>query len=195
MDLIFSTAAYNKVHASLHRVIHTGCVDSWKTFGVGKLFFLKLKSQYVMPVNPPSPSVVVEQLRSFWGIFWKAGFGEMVGSEAYGALHSESVKADRNHVEMAPLMVSLYLLQGPCVCHQSRHFIWADNPSAGRKVSPRSWHENVLVLPFRVASVSTFDITFLGACVWVDIYLFSEHYLMCMCLLISSLQKLTPKMN
>lgn len=44
------------------------------------------------------------------------------------------------------------LLQGPCVCHQSRHIIRADNPAAGRNVCPQTRAGNRCFLRFLCAT-------------------------------------------
>lgn len=121
MDLIFSTAAHNKVHASLHKVIHM-------SFGVGKLLWgreVEKQNKHCGLIQLP-----VEGNRSF---FWTAGFGELVGrglwSFAFKEHHGWQKACGEDPTNGAS---TLRLLQGPCVCHQSRHFIRADNPTAGR---------------------------------------------------------------
>lgn len=93
---------HNKVHGSLHEVIHMVGVDSWGKFGpsyeVGK------------PAHLPQPPILSSRI------------------EAYVFIRGD----------LPTNGVSLCLLQGPCVCRQSRYFIWADNPSAGKNVHPQS---------------------------------------------------------
>lgn len=103
--------------------------------------------------------------------FWRAGCGEMVGSEAYESFafreHQGWQKACRDGLTNGAL--TLCLLQGPCVCHQSRFFSWADNPTAGRK-SPSK--ENVLVLTVAIQSHLCSKVWFLG---YITLLFFSKR--------------------
>lgn len=66
---------------------------------------------------------------------WNTVFGLIVAVEP-----PESSKFTKDNVEMTLLMLPwLCLLQGPRVCHQSCLILWADNPTAGRKVYPQWW--------------------------------------------------------
>lgn len=90
-----------------------------------------------MPVNPP-PSLCcctavincTQRKKESFG----AGFGELVNLDASKALHWGK-KYEGLQRKMTSIMSWLTFLQGPCVCHQSCSFIWADNPTAGKCLS------------------------------------------------------------